>query len=254
MLKHWVVTYVAIAVMAALVLLGVNFWLAFPAVLLAKLGLDAWGAINVGSNYYMNVLCKGAGGEKAVALSFDDGPVNGGTAEILDILKAQQVPAAFFFIGNRVAEAPGLVRRAHEEGHLIGNHSYAHQTLFDLLPTSKMKQELQKANDAIEAAAGVKPLLFRPPYGVTNPMLARAVKAGGFTPVGWSIRSLDTVIKEEDQLFERVTRKISPGDIFLFHDTAAATAKILPALIKQLKREGYVLKRLDELLKIPAYA
>ncbi|WP_119078946.1 polysaccharide deacetylase family protein [Chitinophaga alhagiae] len=254
MLKHWIVIYISIAVAGLLLLLGLSLWQAVAPVLLVKLGIDAWGAIRVDSNYYMNVLCKAPATEKAVALSFDDGPVNSFTPQILDILKEHQVPAAFFCIGRRVEEAPGLVRRAEEEGHLIGNHSYSHHALFDLYPVYKMKAELQKANQAIEAASGVKPALFRPPYGVTNPMLASAVKATGYTPVGWSVRSLDTVIREEDKLFERVTRKVSAGDIFLFHDTAAATVKILPALIKQLKREGFAIKRIDELLNIPAYA
>ncbi|WP_343701854.1 polysaccharide deacetylase family protein [Chitinophaga sp.] len=254
MLRYWVVIYISIAVAGMLLLLGFSLWEALVPVLLLKLGADAWGAIRVDSNYYMKVLCKAPATEKAVALSFDDGPVDSFTPQILDILKEHQVPAAFFCIGRRVEEAPGLVRRAQEEGHLIGNHSYSHHTLFDLYPVSKMKDDLQKANRAITSAAGVQPMLFRPPYGVTNPMLARAVKAAGYTPVGWSIRSLDTVIKEEDKLFEKVTRKIAAGDIFLFHDTAAATVKILPALIKQLKREGFAIKRIDELLNIPAYA
>jgi peptidoglycan/xylan/chitin deacetylase (PgdA/CDA1 family) len=254
MLKHWVVIYISIALIGGLLLLGFSIWEAFLPVILVKLGLDAWGAASVSSKYYINVLCKAPGTEKAVALSFDDGPVENYTPQILDILKAHQVPAAFFCIGRRVQELPGLVKRAQEEGHLIGNHSYSHHALFDLYPTGKMKKELRMANEAIEAATGLRPALFRPPYGVTNPMLARAIRHGGFTPVGWSIRSLDTVIKEEDKLFGRVTRKISPGDIFLFHDTCAATVKILPALIKQLKREGFAIKRIDELLNIPAYA
>ena len=78
-------------------------------------------------------------------------------------------------------------------------------------------------------------------------MLAKAVAKFDLISVGWSIRSLDTVIKDEDELFERVTKNIKAGDIFLFHDTCEATANILPALIKKLQR-------IDELLNIPAYA
>lgn len=254
MLKHWVVIYICIAIAGVMMLLGFYLWQALLTVAVIKLGLDAWGAASVSSNYYINVMCKANGGEKAVALTFDDGPAENYTPQILNILKEHQVRAAFFCIGRRVEEAPGLVRRAEEEGHLVGNHSYSHHTLFDLFPTYKMKQDLHRANNAIEAATGRKPVLFRPPYGVTNPMLASAIRHGGYTPVGWSIRSLDTVIKEEDKLFERVTRKIKPGDIFLFHDTCAATVQILPALIKQLKREGFAIRRVDELLNIPAYA
>lgn len=254
MLRHGVILYLCIALAGVLLLTGFSWWQALLPPLLIKLAFDAWGAIFVHSGYYIRVLCKASTNEKVVALSFDDGPVEEYTPQILDILKEQQVRAAFFCIGRRAEQAPDLLKRIHEEGHLIGNHSYSHHTLFDLYPTRKMKQDLQKADAAIHTATGLKPALFRPPYGVTNPMLARAVKAGKYTPVGWSIRSMDTVIREEDRLFERVTRKITGGDIFLFHDTSAATVKILPALIKQLKREGFAIQRIDELLNVPAYA
>lgn len=217
-------------------------------------GFAIWGSVRVNSNYYIKTLCRARTDEKAVALSFDDGPVDQYTPRILDVLKQHNVPAAFFCIGHRVEDNPQLLRRIHEEGHLVGNHSYSHHALFDLYPGFKMKQDLKKADQAIEAAAGLKPRLFRPPYGVTNPMLADAVESRNYIAVGWSIRSLDTVIKDEDELFERVTRKIKAGDIFLFHDTCAATVSILPALIKKLQREGFAIKRIDELLNIPAYA
>lgn len=96
MLRYWVVIYVSIAAAAVLLLLGFSLWEALVPVLLLKLGADAWGAIRVDSNYYMKVLCKAPATEKAVALSFDDGPVDSFTPQILDILKEHQVPAAFF--------------------------------------------------------------------------------------------------------------------------------------------------------------
>ncbi|MGX5819574.1 polysaccharide deacetylase family protein [Chitinophaga lutea] len=232
---------------------GIPFSLAIVPTLIIGGGFTVWGAATVSSNYFMKVWCKGPATEKAVALTFDDGPVEGQTDRLLDILKTHEVPAAFFCIGRRVEQAPLLMKRIQEEGHLIGNHTWSHSTLFDLNFSGTMKKDLQKANDAIYAATGLKPLLFRPPYGVTNPALASAVKAGGYTPIGWSIRSLDTAIKDEDKLLERVSRKITNGDIFLFHDTSDATARILPCLIKQLRREGYVIKRVDELLKVKAY-
>lgn len=85
-------------------------------------------------------------------------------------------------------------------------------------------------------------------------MLAKAVAQGGYTSVGWSIRSMDTVIKNEEELLAKVTKDVQPGDIFLFHDTCAVTVKVLPALIKELKEKGFAFKRIDELLNVPAYA
>lgn len=232
---------------------GFPFW---PVVLpvFISAAFAAWGAARVDSNYFIKTLCRAKTGEKTVALSFDDGPVELYTPKILDVLKKHQVPAAFFCIGHRAEENPALLRRIHEDGHLVGNHSYSHHALFDLYPGFKMKQDLKKADEAITAATGLRPRLFRPPYGVTNPMLAYAVESRNYISVGWSIRSLDTVIKDEDELFARVTKNIRAGDIFLFHDTCAATVNILPALIKKLQREGFAIKRIDELLNIPAYA
>ncbi|WP_162946468.1 polysaccharide deacetylase family protein [Chitinophaga barathri] len=256
MLRDWI-TYLTLLVFFMLLyqyrMDYIPFWVILIPLAVAT-GISAWGASRVDSNYFIKTLCKGDSKEKAVALSFDDGPVENYTPQILDILRKHEISAAFFCIGHRAAAAPELLRRIHSEGHLIGNHSYSHHALFDLYPTFKMKADLQKANDVIEQVIGETPKLFRPPYGVTNPMLARAVKKFDFISVGWSIRSLDTMIKDEDELFERVTKKIKAGDIFLFHDTCAATVKILPALIKKLQREGFAIKRIDELLKIPAYA
>ncbi len=223
-------------------------------VLVICAGLMVWGAAKVNSNFYFDVVCKAETKEKVVALSFDDGPVENYTPQILDILQQHKVPAAFFCIGHRVEKAPALTKQIHEEGHLIGNHSYSHHALFDLYSSKKMSKDLDSADQAVIAAIGVRPLLFRPPYGVTNPMLGKAVARGIYTPVGWSIRSMDTVAKDADKLLAKVTKDVQPGDIFLFHDTCAVTVKILPALIKQLKEKGFAFKRIDELLNVPAYA
>ena len=231
----------------------VSIWL-FLLVVGMYLGFTAWGAIFVNSNFYINVLCRADGGEKAVAISFDDGPAAGNTPQILSILQQHQVPAAFFCIGHRVEAHPDLLKRIYEEGHLIGNHSYSHHALFDLFPARKMANDLGKADAAIAAAIQVKPKLFRPPYGVTNPMLAKAIKENNYIPVGWSIRSMDTVQRDEKALLAKVTKNVRPGDIFLFHDTGAATAKILPGLIRYLREQGFAIRRIDQLLNVPAYA
>ena len=102
-------------------------------------------------------------------------------------------------------------------------------------------------------ATGLYPRLFRPPYGVTNPNLARAVKAGNYLPVGWSIRSLDTVAKDETQLLNRILAQLKPGAVILLHDTGKITADILPQLIRGIREQGYQLERIDKMLKVRAY-
>lgn len=255
MLKHRTILALCILAFGILLLRAgeVPLW-AFFIPVLVYLGFSVWGAVRINSDFFIPVLCKGNGQEKAVALSFDDGPVQDHTPKVLDVLREHRVPAAFFCIGHRAAEAPGLLKRIHEEGHLIGNHSCSHHFWFDLFSSGKMLQDMWQADEHIAAVTGQKPRLFRPPYGVTNPNLATAIRKGGYIPAGWSVRSLDTVIHESDQLLERVTRRVRPGDIFLFHDTSAATVKILPELIRHLQSNGFVIRRIDELLKVPAYA
>lgn len=189
-----------------------------------------------------------------VALTFDDGPIAGKTDEVLRILKEHDVPAAFFCIGNRVDKHPEIVRRIDKEGHLIGNHSYWHGRLFDLKSAPMVTRELYDTDVAIFKVIGRKPRFFRPPYGVTNPMIARSVKRLNHSVAGWSVRSFDTIISDRDRLFKRITRSIKGGDVVLLHDYSAATIQILPDLISFIRERGLKIVRLDELLNEKPYA
>lgn len=175
---------------------------------------------------------------KQVALTFDDGPAVP-TERILDILKTAQVPATFFLIGQHIAGHEALVRRMLEEGHRVGNHSFYHRGDFDWQSSRKMLAELQKTNDAISAITGNPVRLFRPPYGVTNPNLARAIRGSGLRSIGWSLRSYDTTARDKEKLLQKITRKTRPGSIILLHDRCAITAAILPELIRRLKDQEY---------------
>jgi peptidoglycan-N-acetylglucosamine deacetylase len=106
----------------------------------------------------------------------------------------------------------------------------------------------------MERVTGLKPKLFRPPYGVTNPNLAKAIKNGGYTPVGWSVRSMDTVIKDGKKLLGKINEGIKPGAVFLFHDTSKTTLDILPEFIQEVKKRGYNIIPLDKLLALQPYA
>ena len=106
----------------------------------------------------------------------------------------------------------------------------------------------------MEKVTGLKPKLFRPPYGVTNPNLRKAIINGGYIPVGWSVRSMDTVIKDEKKLLDKITRSIEPGAVFLFHDTSKTAFDALPAFIKEVKNRGYTIVPLDKLLALQPYA
>ncbi|MFT3826147.1 MAG: polysaccharide deacetylase family protein [Chitinophagaceae bacterium] len=248
---------VVVLLLAALIICDIQFTLsAWWYVLLAFLYslILFYGSYYVGSNFYIPITCSADITVKQIAISFDDGPMEAYTPAVLNILKEFDVPAAFFCIGHRIPGREALLRQLHAEGHLIGNHSYSHHALFDLFSAAKMQQDLQQMDNTMEAATGLKPLLFRPPYGVTNPNLAKAIRKGGYTPIGWNIRSLDTVIKDEQQLLEKVTKSIKPGAIVLFHDTSKTTLAILPSFIRYVTAQGYSIVRLDKMLNLNPYA
>lgn len=217
------------------------------------LAAQSYGSIVLSAQYFVPVLFKGERSVKAIALTFDDGPVPGKTEMILRILKDHDVKASFFCIGNRVKTNPGIVRNIHSEGHLVANHSFWHGRTFDLQTSEKILQELKDTNAAIKEVTGLTPNFFRPPYGVTNPMVASAIRKASLITVGWSVRSFDTVIKDRSKLFSRVTKSLKGGDIILFHDFCDATIEILPDLIQHIRKNGLKIVRVDELLNEKPY-
>jgi peptidoglycan/xylan/chitin deacetylase (PgdA/CDA1 family) len=99
----------------------------------------------------------------------------------------------------------------------------------------------------------VKPRFFRPPYGVTNPNLARAIRKGSYVTMGWSVRSFDTITPDTEKLFNRVTKQLKGGDVILFHDYCESTIAILPRLLDHINNIGLKVVRLDELLNEKGY-
>ncbi len=213
-----------------------------------------YGCYFVHSNFFIPVICSLKTDEKVVAISFDDGPVAGNTGKILQTLKDNDVKAAFFCIGNRIADNEDVLKQVYNEGHLIGNHTYTHHFWFDMFSSKKMLSDMQLMDELTNETIGKKPKLFRPPYGITNPNLKRAITNGNYIPVGWNARSLDTVIKDEEKLLSKMMGKLRPGAVFLFHDTSDATVAILPAFIKYIHTNGYQIIRPDKMLNLQAYA
>lgn len=257
MLNFNTINIIFISLLIALI--GFHFfygvpWYLFALLLIVYLSLLFYGSYNVRSNFYVKTVSSADTSNMQIAISFDDGPAPAYTPQILEILKRQNVQAAFFCIGKRITENEALLQRIHDEGHIIGNHSYSHDLWFDLFSSGKMAEDLQKMNKAMKKVIGVEPRLFRPPYGVTNPNLKKAILKGGYTPIGWSIRSMDTVIKDAGKLLGKVTGSLKPGAVVLFHDTSKSTLDILPAFIEYAKQKGYSIIRLDKLLNLEPYA
>jgi peptidoglycan-N-acetylglucosamine deacetylase len=213
-----------------------------------------YGSYYVGSSFFMKVLCRAKTNAMQIAISFDDGPAHKYTQEILQVLKANNVPAIFFCIGKNIPGNENLLKQIIEEGHVIGNHSFSHHFWFDLFSTKKMMADLQMMRETVREETGLVPKLFRPPYGVTTPNMKSVMQQGGYTAIGWNIRSLDTVIKVEEKLLQKINDLLQPGAIVLLHDTSKTTLAILPRFIAAARGKGYEFVRADKLLNVAPYA
>ena len=213
-------------------------WGYYLALGLLFVGLLSWGVFDIRLGYFVPALCRLKNKQKRqVVLTFDDEPTEL-TPLFLDLLNRYEVKAIFFCIGRQIAQYPQIVQRIKEEGHLIGNHTYSHIPQNCFASTAVMTQEIQRT-DALLAQLGIVTPYFRPPYGVTNPHIARAVRRTGKRVIGWDIRSLDTVIKDETRLWSRVVSKLTQGNIILMHDTSERTLHVLEQLLKYLKANDY---------------
>ena len=217
------------------------------------LAITIYGASTIQSNYYVRSLCRGDINKKQIAISFDDGPSHPHTGYILDILRKENVKASFFVIGKNVATQTELMKQIDNEGHLIGNHSFSHTFWFSMNSANDMLADMKKCDEEIYKAIGKRPRMFRPPYGVTNPMVAKAIDGGQHQSIGWSLRTFDTVAKDKNKLLQKTLNSLSNGDVVLFHDRGVFTSDILSDFIHAARAKHFEIIPLDELLGIKAY-
>ena len=229
-----------------------GYW--FVISILLFLSIEFYGAYFVDSGFHIKTISSVNTNEKIVALTFDDGPMPQRTEKVLDVLTKFNAKATFFCIGNRITGNELLLKKIDGAGHLIGNHSYSHSNLFDLMNTKKMVSDLKSGNEEIKKVIGKTPAFFRPPYGVTTPSLAKACRKLNFDVIGWNIRSFDTTIKNKQKVVERVIKHIKPGSILLFHDTVDGLELVLEDVLIYLKNNNYKVIELDQLLQKKAYA
>lgn len=212
-----------------------------------------YGSVAIDSQFFVPAICNLPTDKRVIALTFDDGPNAQITPQVLDILKEYNAPATFFCIGKHIAAQPDLLQRIATEGHLIGNHSYSHSYFFDFFTASQVRRELEQTNYEIAKIIGKAPRYFRPPYGITNPAIRRALQRNKSIVIGWNVRSLDTITKDSEQVLQRVKNQLQPGSILLFHDTNAALPAILRTLLDYLNEEKYEVARLNEVIGKNAY-
>ena len=182
-------------------------------------------------------------GEKAIALTFDDGP-SGYTEELLDGLEKYDAKVTFFVIGKNAEKNPEIVKRAHEDGHLIGNHTYSHIDFYKST-LSEIKEDINKGDEVIKSIIGKKPLFLRAPYG--NVSFIQLKQLDRFF-INWSETSLDWFREEEEYIYKRIMKEAEDGEIILMHDTREVTVKAALRAIPELQEQGYEFVRVDELL------
>ena len=255
MTKHTITNILFAFALLALLVLGTYFHISYAwyiTLVLLYLLVIALGSYFIQLQFFTYSYCSGSPDTKQIAITFDDGPQGSRTSEILDILKAESTPAAFFCIGKNIGGQEDILKRIESEGHLIGTHSFDHHWNFPLQAKNKIADEIRQSQKTVSDIITKKPLLFRPPFGVTDPPLAAAIRETGVSSIGWSVRSYDTVMSSHDKLLKRVS-KLKNGDIVLFHDAGLQTNVILPLFIKYVRSQGFEIVHLNQLLGINAY-
>ncbi|MDN4608657.1 polysaccharide deacetylase family protein [Sporosarcina highlanderae] len=195
--------------------------------------------------------------QKRVALTFDDGPDPRFSNDVLDVLKQYNVPATFFVLGSRAVANPEIVKRMQNEGHVIGNHTYAHPNLVEESDLSTLEQEVTKTEDALNGIIGYRTKLFRPPYGFLYNELVEKLRDMNYYVIGWSVDSLDWQEEPPEVIASNVLDITHPGAIILMHDGAESggdrtnTIESLHQIIPTLLEQGYEFVTVPELLNIP---
>lgn len=198
----------------------------------------------------------GSAAEKKIALTFDDGPDDKYTAQVLDMLKKHQVKATFFVLGSRARQHPDLIARMVHEGHVIGNHTYSHANL-PKLAVPNFEQQIESTQTVLKEMIGYEPKLFRPPYGAVNEEQARWAADHRFLIVNWNVDSLDWKGLSSDKVENNIVSATKAGSIILQHcgggpgEDLSGTVEALPGIIRKLKNQGYQFVTVPELLHVP---
>lgn len=182
--------------------------------------------------------------ENMIAITFDDGPRQSTTGKLLDGLKERGVKATFFLVGEKVEDNQEIVARMHEEGHLIGNHTFSHIQLSKVSSTEAYN-EIVKTNTAIEQVTGEPVKYIRPPYGSYSNKLLMQIN---MTPVLWTVDPKDWNSDNIGQIVKAVVDNVKCGDIILMHDIYDTSVTAALEIIDALKAKGYLFVTVDQML------
>lgn len=218
-----------------------------------------YGAFDRRAPIFGRIFWKGNRDLCAISISFDDGPNEPFTSQILDVLKAFGIKATFFVVGQNVEAFPDALRREVGEGHEIGNHTYDHEVL-PLKSPGQIRSQLARTNDLVEKITGARPRLFRAPHGWRNPWVNRSACREGCVPVAWTLGVWDTDRPGTNAIVERTLnglKGLKDGCVLLLHDgrgvehgiDTSQLVSALPQIITKAREEGYRFITLSEMVK-----
>ena len=176
-------------------------------------------------------------GNKVIALTFDDGP-GSYTAHLLDILDQYGAKATFFLIGSKVSGQASVVRSIQARGHQLGNHSWSHPEL-PKLSVDQIAGEIDRTNEAIRQATGVKPSILRPPYGAVNGVVLEQLRLRNMSSILWSVDTRDWADRNSQIVCSRAVAGARPGAVILMHDIHQTSVNAVPCILSSLKQQGY---------------
>ena len=189
--------------------------------------------------------------EKVIYLTFDAGYENGCTAQILDVLKSHNAPAAFFLVGNYMEKNADLVRRMVEEGHIVGNHTMHHYDMSKLSDKDAFSRELTELETCFKDITGKElPKYYRPPQGIYSEENLRHAQELGYKTVFWSLAYVDWLNHDQptrEEAFSKLLPRTHNGAVVLLHSTSATNAEILDELLTKWENAGYRFAFLTEL-------
>jgi peptidoglycan-N-acetylglucosamine deacetylase len=204
---------------------------------------------------FVDAVVRGPAGARGVVLTFDDGPHPQWTKRILGLLKERGATATFFVVARKAEAHPDIVRAILDDGHAVELHSYSHDRLLSLRSERRVREDLERGIAVLQQTTGLRPTLFRPPIGHTNPTIARVAHALELTVVGWTVAGHDGVSwAHPSDVAARVQRDLRDGSIVLLHDAAEhddrepAAVQALPAILDAIAAEGLPIVPLHEWL------
>jgi peptidoglycan-N-acetylglucosamine deacetylase len=193
---------------------------------------------------------------RKIALTFDDGPNDPYTPQLLGILARHNVKATFFMLGRYVQARPDLAHMVADAGHVIGNHTFSHSNLI-FLSANRVKKEIEDCRRALHDAVGQHSCLFRPPFGGRRPASLRTARALGLQPVMWNVTGWDWKAPSAEYIEQKVAARLRGGSVVLLHDgghervgtdrsnTIIATDRI----VARYKAEGYVFVTISQMME-----